>query len=388
MTNLAHNFAVLEIKSEGNADPIVEVKTALAGLTEDIAKKTAPVADITKRIDELEKKLARPAVHTKAANDNENLEAKALNTFLRNGAAALGADELKTLNIGTPSAGGYAVAPEFSTTIIDKLTQFSPMRSVAAVMSIGTNKVFLPKLATQLAGGWVTETGTRPSSEPAFSQVEIDVYEHAVVVPVSLQLLEDSFVDLGSYIAGQIATQFGKAEATAFVNGDGNGKPLGFLDSTLLAGYSTVTAAQSGTDLVAKLIELHYSLPTAYANNGTWAMNRKTMGLIRAALDTSSKGTLWSDSLANGTPATLMGRPIAEMPDMADFAPAVAADTFPVAFGDFSYGYQIVDRVGVQILRDDFTGADNGVVKIRGRRRVGGKLVNAEAIALLKSDAP
>ncbi|MDX1063120.1 phage major capsid protein [Sinorhizobium medicae] len=384
MTNLAFK---LETKSASDVDPIEEVKSALAGLTADVQSKTAANDNLADRLAKLEAKANRPAGG--GANDNnENIEAKALNTFLRNGSAALDADERKTLNIGTPSAGGYAVAPEYSTTIIEKLTQFSPMRSVAAVMSIGTSKVYIPKEATHLAGGWVTETGARPSSEPTFDQVEINAYEHAVIVPVSLQLIEDSFVDLQAYIAGMIAKQFGKAEATAFVNGDGNGKPLGFLDSTLLAGYDTVTAAQSGADLVAKLIELHYSLPTAYAQNASWAMNRKTMGVIRAALDTSSKGTLWSDSLANGTPATLMGRPIAEMPDMADFAPAVAADTYPVAFGDFSSGYQIVDRVGVQIMRDDYTGADNGIVKIRARRRVGGKLVNAEAIALLKSDTP
>jgi len=378
MTNLAFS----------DVDPIEEVKSALDGLANDVKTKLAANDNIADRLAKLEAKANRPAGGAAANDNNENIEAKALNSFLRDGAAALDADERKTLNIGTGSAGGYVQAPEYSTTIVEKLTQFSPMRSVASVMSIGTNKVYIPKEASHLQGGWVTETGARPSSEPTFDQVEINAYEHAVIVPVSLQLIEDSFVDLQAFIAGMIAKQFGKAEATAFVNGDGNGKPLGFLDSTLLAGYSQVTAAQSGADLVEKLIELHYSLPTAYAQNASWAMNRKTMGVIRAALDTSSKGTLWSDSLANGTPATLMGRPIAEMPDMADFAPAVAADTYPVAFGDFSNGYQIVDRVGVQIMRDDYTGADNGIVKIRARRRVGGKLVNAEAIALLKSDTP
>jgi HK97 family phage major capsid protein len=64
-----------------------------------------------------------------------------------------------------------------------------------------------------------------------------------------------------------------------------------------------------------------------------------------------------------------------------------AADTFPIAFGDYSSAYQIIDRVGVAIQRDDFTGADNGIVKLRARRRVGGKTVLPEAVVLIKATA-
>ncbi len=64
-----------------------------------------------------------------------------------------------------------------------------------------------------------------------------------------------------------------------------------------------------------------------------------------------------------------------------------AADAFPIAFGDYASAYQIVDRVGVAIQRDDFTGADNGIVKLRARRRVGGKPVLPEAVVLIKAAA-
>jgi HK97 family phage major capsid protein len=62
-----------------------------------------------------------------------------------------------------------------------------------------------------------------------------------------------------------------------------------------------------------------------------------------------------------------------------------AGDTFPVAFGDFASGYQVVDRVGLQIMRDDYTGAGSGIVKFHARRRVGGKVILPEAIAVLKA---
>jgi HK97 family phage major capsid protein len=143
--------------------------------------------------------------------------------------------------------------------------------------------------------------------------------------------------------------------------------------------YEAVEVAADGADIVDKLIALFYALPTEYAARAEWAMNRTTMALIRSKMDNTQR-MIWGDSLATGQPAQLLGRPIREMVDM----PNLGAGTFPVAFGDFNAGYQIVDRIGIQIMRDDYTGADNGIVKIRARRRVGGATVQPEAIAVLE----
>jgi HK97 family phage major capsid protein len=379
--------AALETKS-ADTDPVAEVKQALAGLTADINEKTAPVADLATRLDEIEAKLARPNLGGKAkADDEDNIEHKALDKALRNGVHALDADEQKALNWGTGSAGGYVTAPEYSTQIVNKISELSPIRRLASVMSIGSEKVYVPTIASQIDGGWVTETGTRTEDEPTFGQVAIDVFEHAVIVPVSLQLLEDSFIDLPGFLAGHIAERFAKAESTAFVIGDGSGKPEGILDDANT--YSGVTADQDGSDLIEKLIALYYTLPSTYAANGSWLMNRNTMGLIRAAADNTTKGTLWSDSLANGQPARFLGAPVAESPDMDDLVSgdSPAGDTVPVVFGDFATAYRVVDRVGVQILRDDFTGRSTGLVKFHARRRVGGKIVQPEALVTLTGSA-
>lgn len=372
-----HFPADLEIKS-ANTDPIDEVKTALAGLTEDINTKTAPVADLVTRLEAVETKLARPNLGGQSKADDENLEAKALNQFLRTGEVDT---ELKALVVGTPASGGYTVAPEYSTSIVKKLVEMSPMRRLASVMSIGTSKVFIPTLATDAVGGWVTEVADRDEAEPTFGQTEIDVHEHAVIIPISEQLLEDSMLDLSGLLADRIAIKFAQAENTAFVTGNGTGKPQGLLASANT--FTSVTAKPDGSDLLAKLIELYYSLPQPYAQQATWGMTRATMGKIRAAADVAAnRSGIWSDGLADGTPARLLGAAVTEFPDMDEFA----ASKVPVVFGDFS-NYQIVDRIGLQIRRDDYTGADNGIVKFRARRRVGGKLLLAEAFRTLKTSA-
>jgi HK97 family phage major capsid protein len=103
---------------------------------------------------------------------------------------------------------------------------------------------------------------------------------------------------------------------------------------------------------------------------------------IASPASNSTFGRAFRSSLANGTPAFLLDRPVYEPIDMEGLVGtgSPAADTFPISFGDYASTYQIVDRVGVAIQRDDFTGADNGIVKLRARRRGGGKTVLPEAM--------
>jgi HK97 family phage major capsid protein len=342
------------------------------------------------RLDALEAKMSRPAQSGTLANDNEpqKVETKALNDFLRGGAASLDDLERKTLNLGTPANGGYVVAPDYSTRVIEGLVQYSPLRSLTSPISIGTTETYIPILTSGTDGGWVSEAGNRPSAEPAFDQANIKTYEFAATLPVSVQLLEDNAVNLAALLQRWITKKFAKAEASAFVVGDGNGKPTGLLHTP--GDYEQITADQDGSDLLNKLIDLFYALPGDYANVGAWMMKRSTMGIIRKLADAApSKRPIWSDSIARGTPATLLGCPIFEAPDMDALvgAGSPAATTYPVIFGDFASAYQIVDRVGVAVMRDDFTGADNGIVKLRARRRVGGKTVLPEAAVVLKAVA-
>lgn len=380
----------LEFKDTGDdIDPIAEVAKQLAELKTTLETKAAnDNTKLTERLDRIEAKINRPGAKS-AANDNEpQVETKALNGFLRSGPQSLDDIEKKTLNLGTTTAGGYVVAPEYSTRVIEGLTQFSPLRSLTAPMQIGTTETYIPILTSGTDGGWVTETGNRPSAEPAFDQANIKTFEYAATLPVSVQLLEDSAVDLASLLQRWIIKKFGKAEASAFVVGDGNGKPTGLLHTP--ADYTQIVADQDGSDLLEKLINLFYALPGEYANVGAWMMKRSTMGFIRQLADVSPvRRSMWSDSLANGTPATLLGRPIFEAPDMDGILNTASpgADTFPVVFGDYASAYQIVDRVGIAVMRDDFTGADNGIVKLRARRRVGGKPVLPEAVVVLKATA-
>jgi HK97 family phage major capsid protein len=91
---------------------------------------------------------------------------------------------------------------------------------------------------------------------------------------------------------------FAEQEGTAFVSGDGNNKPTGFLSYTTVANASWVwgdvgyiatgaAGAFASSDPSDNLVDLVYALKAGYRQNGTFVMNRKTQATVRKFKDTS-----------------------------------------------------------------------------------------------------
>ncbi|MBZ9694548.1 phage major capsid protein [Mesorhizobium sp. CO1-1-9] len=383
VANPSHPDArILTVKSADGAAQTIgndmpNENTAPAPEYAELEKKVAAVADevktvakLTERFDKLEAKLNRPA----AANSNvptagnDNSEVKAFSTFVRNGDA----NEVKSLGYATPSTGGILAPESVSTSILEKVAEFSPVRSLAQTISMSGPLLQLPRLVDEVTVGEVAETAARPESEPTFDQIDLKAFEMAVIVPVTRILLEDAQIDLAAYLGGHIARRFGQKEAGWFVKGNGTSQAEGVLTSTDVAEVEADIAADD-------LIDLFYSIKTTYSSNGSWLMNRKTMAVVRKLKDTDGS-YIWQPALTAGQPPLLLGRPVYEGVDMPD----PVAGNKAIVFGDFATGYAIADRVGFEIIRDDLTGAANGIVKLHARRRVGGRVVMGEALTKLK----
>ena len=125
------------------------------------------------------------------------------------------------------------------------------------------------------------------------------------------------------------------------------------------------------------ILTLKYALKDLYRRSGMWLLNRKTLNLIRRLKD-SDKMYLWSPHLNSNN--TIDGDAYMELPDMPD----VAANAFPLVYGDLRRAYTIADRIQMEVLRDPYTQATIGETRFICRRRVGGKIVMAEAIGKLK----
>jgi HK97 family phage major capsid protein len=106
-------------------------------------------------------------------------------------------------------------------------------------------------------------------------------------------------------------------------------------------------------------------------------MNSKTAGAVRKMKDADGR-FLWSDGLAAGEPARLMGYPVLIAEDMPD----IAAGAYAIAYGDFRAGYTVAERPDLRILRDPFSAKPH--VLFYATKRIGGDVSDFAAIKLLK----
>ncbi len=332
------------------------------------------------RADALETALARPAIVTKG--EDVTSEQKAFKTFVAKGKEALTAEEVKDLRVSDDTAGGYLAPAQFVAELIKNIVLFSPVRQAARIGSTASGSVILPRRTGRLTASWVGETEDRPETQPTYGSLEIPVHEMACYVDVSVKMLEDSAINLEADLAFDFGEEFGKTEGTAFISGDGVKKPLGLLQTpgigTVKSGNASSLASSNPFDAI---MDLYHALPSPYAGSAVWGANRTTIGTLRKIKDGQGR-YIWADPVAQGQPATILGRPVVEMPDLPD----IAAGAKPLVFGDFS-NLRIYDRVGLSILRNPYILADKGIVRFHARRRVGAGVTRTEAFRFLEIGA-
>ena len=385
---------VLELKGEGDPladDPNAIVTKALGDLTATVEErfkaietKQTDAEKIVKRLDAIEVKVNRPGTGgVKSEDEAAAIERKAFTTFLRKGREALGADEIKSLRVSDDTAGGYLAPAEFSREVDKNIVQFSPVRQAARVGSTASGSVIVPRRTGRPTAAWVGETETRSAAEAAYGQVEIPIDEIACYVDVSNKLLEDAAVDVAAEVAFDLAEEFGRAEGEAFITGNGVKKPLGLLSDTGVS-YTASGVAAALTDAthngIDALIDLFYALAPFYRQRGAWLMNGSTIAVIRKLKSATEELYLWQPSVAAGEPPTFLGRPVVEAVDM----PNIGAGNFPIIFGDVASAFRIYDRLTLSLLRDPYAQATSGLTRFHARRRVGARVVRAEAVRTLK----
>lgn len=302
--------------------------------------------EIKARLDKMEAKANRPqGVHITGPVANE--ETKAFGNFLRRGVERIAPEEVKALTVATDASAGFLAPKEFGSELIKLLTEFSPLRSYAKVITISAPSIVYPRRVTGTAATWVAEIANRTASGMTFEQVTMTPHELATFTDVSNALLEDNAYNLEGELLADFAESFAKTEGLAFVKGTGAGQPFGIMSASGIAELKTGVAANfPAANPADVLIAMYHKIATTYAQSGVWMMNRNTLALVRQWKDGNGR-YLVLDPITAGAPSTLLGRPVVEMPDMDD----IGAGTAPILFGDMQ-GYRIIDRVGLTTLRD------------------------------------
>lgn len=330
---------------------------------------------------------ARPALSQQA--DADAPHQKAFAAYVRSGDDdALRGLELegKALNSSIASEGGYLVDPQTSERIQSTLSSTASLRAIANIVNVEATSYDVLIDHGTMGAGWATEAAAvSETATPTIDRISIPLHELSALPKASQRLLDDSAFDIEGWLASRIADTFARAEAAAFISGDGIDKPRGILTYPTApadgSAWGQIGEVLSGADgdlqNADAVIDLVYALPAQYRANASFVMNSRTAGDIRKLKDADGR-FLWSDGLAAGQPARLLGYPVLVAEDMPD----PAAGSLSLAFGDFSRAYTVAERPDLRVLRDPFSAKPN--VLFYATKRVGGDVSDFEAIKVMR----
>lgn len=297
--------------------------------------------------------------------------------------------ETKSLSVGSEANGGFLVPRLMASEMVTVLTEGSVMRQLAKVITISTDAVEMLVDKNHADAGWVAETAERQeTATPELAKIRIPVHEMYAKPKATQKLLDDSSINVEQWLSEKVAARMATMENQSFLTGDGQNKPKGFLTCELSVRpewgklQMIATGANGGfaqgTIAGDALIELVNSLNPGYLTGAKWLMSRSALSLLRKIKDTTGN-YLWHPGLDGAAPSKLLGYEVVVSDDM----PALNGEraTPSVAFGNFKEAYTIVDRQGTRVLRDPYSAKP--YVEFYVTRRVGGDLVNTEALKIL-----
>lgn len=413
-----------EIGKKSSADGLLEEKVTKIG--DNLDKLVEAKAALEKRIDaekkereDLELRLSRPGnggteAEQKAAASlkelNEHLSGAAaerkrtftpldqkgyddyrngLKSWIRHGEASENFDK-KTMLVGSDPQGGYWVTPDIGGRIVTKVYETSEIRAIASVQTIGTDALEGIEDLGEAGAGYADElTEGSDTTTPEIGKWRIPVYWIATQPKATQQLLDDANVDVEAWLAGKVANKFGRFENSEFCVGaakirgltsyttaadSGSGVTWGTIGHIATANNGDFPASTPAD----KLFDLVGLVKQEYLANSRWLTRRSVITKIRKFKESTTNAYIWQPGLQVGVPEMLLGYPVTRAEDM----PALATDSLSMMFGDFRAGYQIVDRAGIRVLRDELT--SKPYVKFYTRKRTGGAVINFEAIKAMK----
>lgn len=398
----------IEAVKSGNESLAKELDQKLAKIEADLKKATeaktnweAELKFFQERLEELESRAKTPG-KTLSEKRHDDYHEAFINWVRTKAASPIHEQKLyelekkmiesKDITVGSQAGGGYALPKVIATMIEQFELKFSPVRRLVKVIQAGTTDFHQLLNLRGTTSGWVGETASRSASNTPQLRDIVPTFGELYAYPqVSEWSLDDLQFNVENWLAENIADEFAYQEGEAVIRGNGTNKPTGMINTTPVttadsaspvraaAAYQYIGSVASPFAVTAdSLIDVVYTLNSAYRGGSVYVMNSLTTAGVRKLKDTTNQ-YLWQPSVQAGQPNTLNGYAVETWEGMDD----IGTNKFPVAFGNFSRGYLLCDRVGMRITRDNIT--NPGYVRFYVRRREGGIVLNNDAIKFIRT---
>jgi HK97 family phage major capsid protein len=401
-------MADLEIK-----DQVAEIAKTFTALRGDVdALKSRDVIDQTKldkmsdaltaeiaELQEKQAKLEAAASRMDMKADDKDLGKKEFDAYLRTGTAPDGVKltaeglEIRAMRTDSQPDGGFLVRPALAPFVIDRIFETSPVRRLANVMTTGTKSIDALIDDNEAGARWIAEGASGgETTTPQLGQKTIYAHKMEADPRLTHEQIEDSYLDAEGWLSMKVVDRFSRLENTAFVIGDGVGKPRGFTDypAWAVAGVyerdkvERVNSKAATNVAVDGLIATQNALKEAYQSGASWAMKRTTFGEVLKLKSTDNYNFL-NLSVAPGNQNVemrILQKPVTFMDDMAATG---SGGAILAAYADWRRFYTVVDRVGLQVLRDPYT--NKGFVTLYTYKRTGGDVTSFDAGKLMVAAA-
>ena len=288
---------------------------------------------------------------------------------------------LETVN----SAGGFLVPDEFSNVLVSLREQYGVFRRNAKIEPMTSDTKRVPKRSATLSASFAGEAAAGTESTQTFEQVNLIAKKLMVLTTISNELNEDSLINLGDSVAGEIAYAFAKKEDECGFIGDGTSTYGGIVGAVEAingvssnAGIFTGLGGNLASELVIGDIHALMALLPSYADtpNCKWYMHKSFFSAGLERLVYASGGVTARELSQGALGTTLFGYPVEFTQVMASSATTDGTSSdvtlqYPILFGDLSLACSMGDRRDNTIAFSDsaLNAFEQDEIVVRGTER-------------------
>jgi HK97 family phage major capsid protein len=341
------------------------------------------------RFQNLEDQLISAGSKSGVQNFKESIEYKGFSDLLCKGSLEKVDVQYKdALRTDQGSEGGFLVPEMLADSIVKKIEQISPVRQFARIRTRQVKTLNVPIRDTIPTATFEGEAEEATNSKSSYLAETMTAHRQTSVVSITRDQINFAGFDMETEIFSDVITAYAQSEGNKFLLGTGVKQPEGIITRAGTGANDvpfTETAA-SGVVSLDDVIKLSGDQKLGY--NSVYSFNRNTLVRLRTERD-SNGNYLWTFG-AERFPTQINGFDYVLMQDMSnifDSAGDPITGAFPVLFGDYFNGYNILDAVDMEVIRDDVTLKKQAMVEFAWHRWLDGRVVLGEAFQLLQIKA-